>query len=101
MAQVVSIINIVANVYIIYVMDIYNFNSSIIKELDDKAAKLIKTKAGILPKSGNALLYTLLEQGGLELIKLVDKMTNIKITGKFRQLKGNSIAELTLRYTLQ
>ena len=56
MAQAVSIINIVANAYIIYVMDICDFNSSTIKELDDKAAKLIKTKAGILPNSGNALL---------------------------------------------
>ena len=41
-----------------------------------------------------------LEQGGLRLIKLVNKMTTIKITDKFRQLKGNSIAELTLRYIL-
>ena len=81
-------------------MDICNFNSNIIKELDDKAAKLIRAKAGILPNSGNALLYAPLEQGRLGLIKLVDKMTNIKITGRFRQLKGNSIAELMLRYIL-
>ena len=80
----VSIINIVANAYVIYVMDICDFNSSIIKELDDKAAKLIRAKAGILPNSGNALLYTPLEQRGLGLIKLVNKMMNIKITGRFR-----------------
>ena len=89
-----------ANAYVIYTMDICDFNPSIIKELDDKAAKLIRAKVGILPNSGNALLYAPLEQGRLGLIKLVDKMTNIKITGKFRQLKGNLIAELMLRYTL-
>ena len=81
-------------------MDICDFNPSIIKELDNKAAKLIRMKAEILPKSGNVLLYAPLEQKGLGLIKLVDKMTNIKITSRFRQLKGNSIAELMLRYTL-
>ena len=81
-------------------MGICDFNPSIIKELDNKAAKLIKAKAGILSNSGNTLLYAPLKQRGLGLIKLVDKMTNIKITGKFRQLKGNSIAELMLRYTL-
>ena len=100
MTQVVSIINIVANTHVIYAMDICDFNPNIIKELDNKVAKLIRAKAGILPNSGNALLYAPLEQRGLGLIKLVDKMTNIKITGKFRQLKGNSIAELMLRYTL-
>ena len=100
MTQAVSIINIVANAYVIYVMDICDLNPNIIKELDDKAAKLIRIKAGIPPNSGNALLYAPLEQGGLGLIKLADKMTNIKITGRFRQLKGNSIAELMLRYTL-
>ena len=98
--QVVSIINIVANAYVIYAMYICDFNPSIIKELDDKVAKLIRMKAGISLKSGNTLLYAPLEQGGLGLIKLADKMTNIKITGRFRQLKGNSIAELVLRYTL-
>ena len=96
----VSIINIVANAYVIYAMDICAFNSNIIKELDDKAAKLIRAKARILPNSSNALLYAPLEQGGLGLIKLADKMMNNKITSRFRQLKGNSIAELMLRYTL-
>ena len=62
----VSIINIVANAYVIYVMDICDFNPNIIKELDDKVAKLIRAKAGILPNSGNVLLYAPLEQGGLE-----------------------------------
>ena len=83
MTQAVSIINIVANAYVIYAMDIYDFNSNTIKELDDKAAKLIKMKAGISPKSGNVLLYAPLEQGGLGLIKLTDKMMTIKITGFF------------------
>ena len=46
------------------------------------------------------MLYASLEQRELGLIKLVDKMINTKITGKFRQLKENSIAELMLRYTL-
>ena len=81
-------------------MDICDFNPNIIKELDDKAAKLVKIKTRIPPRSGNALLYAPLTQGGLGLIKLADKLTAIKIMGKFRQLKGNSIAELTLKHTL-
>ena len=81
-------------------MDICDFNPNTIKELDDKAAKLIKTKTGIPPRSGDALLYAPLTQGGLGLIKLADKLIAIKIMSKFRQLKKSSIAELTLKYTL-
>ena len=81
-------------------MDICDFNPNTIKELDDKAAKLIRTKTEISPRSGNALLYAPLTQEGLGLIKLADKLTVIKIMGKFRQLKGSSIIELTLKHTL-
>ena len=86
--QTVSIINIVNNVYIIYMMDKCNFNPSIIRELDDKAAKLIKIKTEIPPKSGNVLLYAPLQQEELGLIKLADKLMAIKIADRFRQLKA-------------
>ena len=72
-------------------MDICNFNPSIIWELDDKATKLIRIKIEILPESSNALLYASLKQKGLGLIKLADKLTAIKIVGRFRQLKRSSI----------
>ena len=74
MAQAVSIINIVANTYVIYVMDICDFNPSVIKELDDKAMKLIRINTGIPPKSDNVLLYAPLKQERLGLIKLTDKL---------------------------
>ncbi len=98
--QTVDIINIVANAYVIYAMDVCDFSPNFIRKLDSKVAKLVRMKMGISSKSGNALLYAPIKRGGLGLIKLADKLVAIKISGKCRQLRGNSIAELTLRSML-